>query len=242
MTSQTLFLDAPLLEIFFTNSISFNRSAFFLGLQLGLDYNWGSLDILPSDFLAHIFSNIVIFCLSMSPVGFIGIICLASTLNLMDRQITHVSSSLSKEEDSSNTKPPMNLVCSQASAYGVWNFWSFVYNQSDPTGKDLNKLFDKPSIARQTRYIDGVAYSGFLFRPSIALGQGEFSHFNFLGTVVKVNLKNFCLLNDKYIIYSGQIQANPALPQVGDSLFIRQFYDKAHVKKEDSYISDYESE
>ena len=50
MTSQTLFLDAPLLEIFFTNSISFNRSAFFLGLQLGLDYNWGSLDILPSDF------------------------------------------------------------------------------------------------------------------------------------------------------------------------------------------------
>ena len=167
----------------------------------------------------------------MSPVGFIGIICLASTLNLMYRQITHASSSLSKEEDSSNTKPLMNLVCSQASAYGVWNFWSFVYNQSDPTGKDLNKLFDKPSIARQTRYIDGVAYSGFLFRPSIALGQGEFSHFNFSGTVVKVNLKNFCLLNDKYIIYSGQVQANPALPQVGDSLFIRQFYDKAHVKK-----------
>jgi hypothetical protein len=58
----------------------------------------------------------------MSPVGFIGIICLASTLNLMDRQITHASSSLSKEEDSSNTKPLMNLVCSQASAYGVWNF------------------------------------------------------------------------------------------------------------------------
>ena len=213
MTSQTLFLDAPLLVIFFTNSISFNRTAFFLGLQLGLDYNWGSLDILPSDYLAPIYSNIVIFCLSMSPVGFTGIICLASSLNLMDRQITKVSSSLSKEEDSSNTKPPMNLVCSQASAYGVWNLWSFVYNHSDPTGKDLNKLFDKPSKVRETRYIDGVAYSGFLFRPSIALGQGEFSKFNFLGTVAKVNLKNFYLLNDKYNIYSGQAQANPPYPK-----------------------------
>ena len=79
----------------------------------------------------------------------------------MDKQITNVSSCLSKEEGSSNTKPPMNLVCSQASAHGVCHFWSFVYNQSDPTGKDLNKLFDKPSKVRETRYIDGVAYSCF---------------------------------------------------------------------------------
>jgi hypothetical protein len=88
-----------------------------------------------------------------------------------------------------------------------------VYNHSDPTGKDLNKLFDKPSKVRETRYIDGVAYSGFLFRPSIALGQGEYSQFNFLGTVAKVNKKNVYLLNDKYNIYSGQAQANPPYPK-----------------------------
>jgi hypothetical protein len=135
----------------------------------------------------------------------------------------------------------MNLVCSQASAHGVWNFWSFVYNEKDPSGKDLNKLFDKPSSVRETLYIDGIAYSGFLFRPSIGLGKGEFSQFNFLGTVVKINFKNFCLLNDKYNIYSGQPECSPSLPQVGNNLFIRQFFDKAHKNKEDSYISDYES-
>jgi hypothetical protein len=60
--------------------------------------------------------------------------------------------------------------------------------------------------------------------------------------VAKVNLKNFYLLNDKYNIYSGQAEANPPLPQVGDSLFLRQFYDRAHKNKEDSFITDYESE
>ena len=59
------------------------------------------------------------FSLILCPLGLIGIICLASTLNLMDRQITNVSSSLSKEERSSKTKPDMNIVCSQASAHGV---------------------------------------------------------------------------------------------------------------------------
>jgi hypothetical protein len=219
-----------------------NYTSFFLGLQLGLDHNWDSLDILFSDTFMPIYSNKIIFCLSISPVGFIGIICLASTLNLIDRQITNASSSLSKEETNSDTKPHMNIVCSQASAHGVWNYWSFVYNEKDPSGQHLNKVFDRSSSVRETRYIDGVGYSGFfLFRPPIGLGQGEFSQFNFLGTVAKVNFKNFCLLNDKYNIYSGQPQCSPPLPQVGDTLFIRQFYDKAHKNKEDSYISDYES-
>jgi hypothetical protein len=66
-----------------------------------------------------LYSNKILFCLSLSPVGFIGIICLASTLNLMDKQITNASSSLSKDESKNENKPQMNLVCSQASAHGV---------------------------------------------------------------------------------------------------------------------------
>jgi hypothetical protein len=143
-----------------------NYTSFFLGLQLGLDHNWDSLDILFSDTFMSIYSNknyiyIFFFCLSISPVGFIGIICLASTLNLIDRQITNASSSLSKEETNSDTKPHLNLVCSQASAHGVLNYWSFVYNEKDPSGQHLNKLFDRSSSLRETRYIDGVGYSGF---------------------------------------------------------------------------------
>ena len=188
-----------------------------------------------------IYSNIILFSLSICPIGLIGIICLASTLNLMDRQIANISSSQSNEVSNRNTKPAMNLVCSEASAHGVWNFWAFVYNQNDPSGKYLNKLFDKSSRVKQTLFIDGVAYTGFLFRPSIGLGKAEFSQFNFLGTVVKINLKNFYLLNDEFNIYSGQPQCNPPLPQIGDALFIRQFYDKAFINKEDSYITGYES-
>ena len=104
----------------------------------------------------------------------------------MDRQISNISS-IREDEAEKKNKPDMNLVCSQASAHGVLNFWSFVYNEKDVTGKDLNKLFDKFSSVKQTLYIDGVAYTGFLFRPSIGLGKGEFSKYNFLGTVVKIN-------------------------------------------------------
>ena len=81
----------------------------------------------------------------------------------MDRQITNVSSSLSKEERSSKTKPDMNIVCSQASAHGVWNFWFFVYNEKDRSGTDLNKLFYRSSSVKETRYIDGVGYTGFFY-------------------------------------------------------------------------------
>ena len=225
----------------FSNLFSFNHPAFSLGLNLGLDHNWDVLELLLSPCSVPIYWKLIMFSLILCPLGLVGIICLASTLNLMDRQITNVSSSLSKEERSSETKPDMNIVCSQASAHGVWNFWSFVYNERDTTGKDLNKLFDRLSSVKETLYIDGVGYTGFLFKPSIGLGTGEFSEFNYLGTVVKVNFKNFCLLNDKYNIYSGQPQSNPPLPQKGDTLFIRQFFDKAHINKEDSYISDYES-
>ena len=199
----------------FSSLFSFNYPAFSLGLNLGLDHNWDVLEPLLSFCSIPTYWELIMFSLILCPLGLIGIICLASTLNLMDRQITNASSSLSKKERNSQNKPPMNLVCSQASSHGVWNFWGFVYNEKDPRGRDLNKLFDKPSHVRQTLYIDGVAYNGFLFRPSISLGQGEFSQFNFLGTVAKVNLKNFYLLNDKYNIYSGQPQANPPLPQVG---------------------------
>ena len=225
----------------FFNLFSFNKPALLCGFYLGLDLNWDGLELQLSGSLMPIYSNLTIFCLNLSPVGFIGIIYLSSTLNLMDRQISNASSTISKEKTNSDTKPPMNIVCSKACAHGVWNYWSFVYNEKDTKGEYLNKLFDKSSSVRQTRYIDGVAYSGFLFRPSIGPGQGEFSQFNFSGTMVKVNFKNFILLNDKYNIYSGESSCNPPLPQIGDTLFIRQFFDKAHVNKEDSYISDYES-
>ena len=119
MTSQIYFTQDPYLVNFITNFFNLNYTYFFLGLQSGLDPNWDSLEILLSDPLMPIYSNLILFSLSISPIGFIGIICLASTLNLMDRQMTNVSSSLSREESNSNTKPPINLVCSEASAHGV---------------------------------------------------------------------------------------------------------------------------
>ena len=132
----------------FFNIFSFNKPALFLGLQLGLDLNWDGLELQLSGSLMPIYSNLTIFCLSFSPVGFIGIIYLSSSLNLMDRQISNASSSISKEKTNNDTKPPMNIVCSQASAHGLWNDWSFVYNEKDTKGEYLNKLLDKTSFVR----------------------------------------------------------------------------------------------
>lgn len=184
--------------------------------------------------------SVFLSCVTTS--GIIGIILIASTLNLMDKQISNISKNITDQKSNGNSKIPMNLVCSEAFTYGVWNYFSFVYNEKDPSGTDLDVLFNRPLGVRETRYIDGVGYKGFLFRPSIGIGQGKHSHFNFVGTVTKVNLKKFYVLRDKYHIYSGEPAASPSLPCVDDTLFIRHFFDKAHIKKEDSYISDYESE
>jgi len=238
MTSQILFTHNTLLDGF---SNFLNNDKFFLGMKYASDPNWDSLDLYLSSYDPSMNFNIIMLCLMLSPLCLIALICLTQPLNLMDKQLTNISSSLTNRKSNNNTKLPMNIVCSEASAHGVWNYWSFVYNEKDPTGKDLNILFDRFSSTKETRFIDGVAYKGFLFRPSISIGQGSYSHFNFLGTVTRINLKNFSQLREKYYIYSGQPESNPPLPQIEDSLFIRQFYDKAHKNKEDSYISDYES-
>ncbi len=57
MTSQTFLLEDPYLVNFITNFINLNYTSFFLGLQLGLDHNWDSLDILFSDTFMPIYSN-----------------------------------------------------------------------------------------------------------------------------------------------------------------------------------------
>jgi len=76
------------------------------------------LELLSPDSSMIFFKNITIFFLSVSPVCFIGIIYLASNLNLMDRQISNISS-IREDEAEKKNKPDMNLVCSQASAHGV---------------------------------------------------------------------------------------------------------------------------
>lgn len=164
MTSHIIFTE----NIFLPDTIS-NLSSLLdyvslsLGLNLGLDPNWDGLELYLSRYSPPIHLNAIMFCLL--PLSLIGIIYLAITLNLMDRQITNISGSVTNQKSSNNTKLPMNLVCSEASAYGVWNYWSFVYNVKDPSSKDLNKLFDRFSSIKETRFIDGIAYKGYLFRP-----------------------------------------------------------------------------
>lgn len=214
----------------------FINSYFLLGALTGLDNNWDGTELILNYYKNDMSLEYSVLFSCITTSGIIGIILMASTLNLMDKQIHDLSRQVT---DRNNRKIPMNLVCSEASAHGVWNFWSFVYNEKDPDGTDLAKLFNRDKL--ETRYIDGVKYDGLLFRPSIGLGKGNFSNYKFPGTEAKINLWEFHNLKYKYNIYSGQPDSKPSLPCVGDTLFLRQYFDRAHIKREDSFILDYES-
>jgi len=212
---------------------------FFIGTFYGLDPNWDGTELMLAHYINNMSLKYSILLSCISTTGIIGIILMASPL--MDKQINDISRQISENKPDNKQKIPMNLVCSEAKAHGVWNFWAFVYNEKDPSGAHLDRLFDRLPRVKQMRYIDGVGYNGFVFRPSIGMGEGNFSHFNFLGTKVKINNRVLGELQETHQIYSGFLESNPDLPRVGDTLFLRQFFDKAHIKKEDSYISDYES-
>ena len=129
--------------------------------------------------------SILLSCISVT--GIIGIILLASSLNLMDKQIQDVSRKISDKNSDSNNKIPMNLVWSQDTNRGGDNrlVWAFVYNQKDPSGAHLGALLLSPSLPA-VRYIDGVEYHGYLYN-TVGLPGTIFFHLTYVGTKVTVN-------------------------------------------------------
>ena len=213
---------------------------FFKGLLYGLDFNWDTTELMLTHYNYNMTLQCSIFFSCVSITGIIGIIVLASNLNLTGKKINDIPRQIADNKSDSDNKIQMNLCCSEAKAHGVWNFWSFVYDEKDTNGTHLSRLFNKPLYVKQVRYIDGVGYTGFLFRPSVAIGQGPFAHFNFPGTKVDIDPRVLQELQQTHIVYSGAIDCNPQLPRVGNTLFVKQFFDRMHVKKEDSYVT-YES-
>lgn len=220
----------------------FSDYFFFLGALYGLDNNWDGIELI----LAHYNNNMPSECSTLLScvcvTGIIVIILLASSLNLMDKQIENVSRKISDNKSDNNNKIPMNLVWSQDTHRGGNNTpaWSFVYNQRDPSGAHLGRLFIRPEFPA-VRYIDGVEYHGYLYQTGVLSGS-LFLRFNYPGTKVTVFPTVLQELQRTHTIYSGFVESNPPLPCVGYTLFLRQFYDRAHTVREDSYISDYESE
>jgi hypothetical protein len=160
----------------------------------------------------------------------------------MDKQIQNVSRQISDKKSDSDDKIPMNLVWSKDTHRGGNNplVWSFVYNQKDPSGAHLGRLLLRPEFPA-VRYINGVEYHGYLFN-TVGYPGSLLFQFNFVGTRVTVAPTVFQELQNTHTIYSGFLSNDPLLPRVGYTLFLRQFYDRAHTIREDSYISDYESE
>ena len=213
---------------------------FFKGLVYGLDFNWDTTELMLAHYNNSMYLECSILLSCVSTTGVIGFILLASSLNLMDKQTDDISRKISYSKSDSSKKIPMNLCCSEDKTYGVWNFFSFVYDERDPSGTHLPRLLNRWHSTQQVRYIDGLAYTGFLYRPSVAIGQGAFAHFNFPGTKVEINPRVLRELEQTHIIYSGMLGSNNDLPRVGDTLFLKQFFDRVYREREDSYGSDSE--